>query len=292
MRALRFLASALTVLAATSAAQQPTPQAEPQTTTIETKRTKLLRAGSDLVGTALVTPKNESLGKVEDLLIHPKGEIAFIEFSAAGGLQAGTDRFPVPWAALNLNENGQFVLDIKPEGFAEKKHYAKRPKLTDIDWWKEADRSYAKITAETASPVEASVSLAPGKILYLVSDLRTRTIENPDGEKIATMHELVVDPRSGRVAYVVLSVGGSAGTGEKMIGVPWEALTSMPDKSNPKLERLTLATSREQLEQAPEFQATSEGWARASSPDYVVGVYEYYSIPHHTIIENVTEPKD
>lgn len=292
MKALRFLASALTVLAATAAAQQPAPQDEPQTTTIETKRTKLLRAGSDLVGTSLVTPKNEALGKVEDLLIHPKGEIAFIEFSGAGALKTGTDRFPVPWSALNRNENNQFVLDIKPEAFAERKHYAKRPKLTDIDWWKEADRSYAKITKATASPVEASVSLAPGKLLYLASDLRTRTIENPEGEKVATMHELVIDPRSGRVAYVVLSVGGSAGAGEKMIGVPWEALTPMPDKSNPDLERLTLATSREQLEQAPEFQTTTEGWARASDPDYVVGVYEFYSLPPYTIIENVTEPKE
>ena len=285
MKALRFLASAMTVLAATAAAQQPTTQEEPQTTTVETRTTRLLRAGSDLVGTTLVNLKNEPLGKVEDLLIHPKGEIAFLEFSGAGTLKTGTKRFPVPWSALNRNEHNQFVLDIKPEAFAEKKHYEKRPKLTDIDWWKEADRSYARITKDTASPAEASVSLAPGKLLYLASDLRTRTIEDPEGEKIATMHELVIDPRSGRVAYVVLSVGGSAGADEKMIGVPWEALTSMPDKSNPELDRLTLATSREQLEQAPEFQTTTEGWAKASEPDYVLGVYEHYSIPPYTIIE-------
>jgi len=285
MKTLRFLASAMTVLAATAAAQQPTTQEEPQTTTVETRTTRLLRAGSDLVGTSLVNQKNEPLGKVEDLVIHPKGEIAFLEFSGAGTLKTGTKRFPVPWSALNRNEHNQFVLDIKPEAFAEKKHYEKRPKLTDMESWKEADRAYAKITKETASPAEASVSLAPGKLLYLASDLRTRTIEDPEGEKIATMHELVIDPRSGRVAYVVLSVGGSAGTDEKMIGVPWEALTSMPDKSNPELDRLTLATSREQLEQAPEFQTTTEGWAKASEPDYVLGVYEHYSIPPYTIIE-------
>ena len=289
MQALRFLtASALTALAATAAAQQPTPRDEPQTTTIETKRTKLLRAGSDLVGTLLVNQKNEPLGQAEDLLIHPKGDIAFIEFST----KKGTDRYPVPWAALERNENGQLVLDSKPEDFAQRKHYEKRPKLTDMEWWKDADRSYAKITKEQASPVEASVSLAPGKMLYLGSDLRTRMIENPDGEKIATMHEVVIDPRSGRVAYVVLSVGGTAGTGEKMIAVPWEALTAMPDKSNPDLERLTLGTTREQLEKAPEFQATTEGWLKASEPDYVLGVYEYYSIPPYTIIRHVDEPKE
>lgn len=291
MKALQILAIALTAFPAVSAAQQPTTQQTPQTTTVETKTTKLLRAGSDLVGSTLVNAKNEPLGKVEDLIIHPKGDIAFIEFSGAGALDTGTERFPVPWSALERNEHNQLVLATKPEDFAQKKHYTKRPKLTDMDWWKEADRAYAKLTKANASPVEASVSLAPGKMLYLASDLRTRTIENAEGEKIATMHELVIDPRTGRVAYAVLSVGGSAGTGEKMIAVPWEALESMPDKSNPELERLTLGTSREQLEKAPEFQATTEGWVKASEPDYVLHVYEYYSIPPYTVIEKVTEPK-
>jgi sporulation protein YlmC with PRC-barrel domain len=287
MNALRFLAGAVAVLAAASAAQQ---RAEPQTTTVETRQTKLLRAGADLVGTTLVNQKNEPLGQVEDLLIHPKGEVAFVEFSGAGALKTGTHRYPVPWAALERNENDQFVLDVKPGKFAEAAHYTKRPKLTEMDWWRSVDKAYAKKTAATASPVEAAVSLAPGKMLFLASDLRTRMIENPEGEKIATMHELVIDPRSGRVAYAVLSVGGSAAAEEKMIAVPWEALTPMPDKSNPDLERLTLATSREQLEKAPEFQTTAEGWIEASEPDYVVGVYEYYSIPYR-VIEKVHEPE-
>jgi sporulation protein YlmC with PRC-barrel domain len=290
MNTLRYLAGALTVLAATSAAQQPMTQDEPQTTTIETKQTKLLRVGSDLVGTTLVNQKNEPLGQVEDVLIHPKGDIAFVEFSAAGALKPSTKRYPVPWAALERNEHNQLVLDLKPGEFADAKHYEKRPKLTDMEWWRSVDKSYAKASAANASPVEASTSLAPGKMVYLASDLRTRLIENPEGEKVATMHELVIDPRSGRVAYAVLSVGGSAGTGEKMIAVPWEALTPMPDKSNPDIDRLTLATSREQLEKAPEFRATTEGWIKASEPDYVVSVYEYYSIPY-TVIEKVAEPK-
>jgi sporulation protein YlmC with PRC-barrel domain len=289
MKALRFLA--LAALAAASAAQQPTPQDEPQTTTVETRRTKLLRVGADLVGTSLVNTKNEPLGKVEDLLLHPKGDIAFIEFSGTGTLKTGADRFPVPWAALGRNEHGQLVLDIKPADFAEKRHYGKRPKLNEMEYWKETDRAYAKITKDLASPVEASVSLAPGKMLYLASDLRTRTIESPEGEKVATMHELVIDPRTGRVAYAVLTVGGSVGTDGKMVAVPWEALTSMPDKVNPELERLALATSREQLEDAPAFQATTEGWVKASEPDYVLGVYEYYSMPPYTIIE-VDDPKE
>jgi sporulation protein YlmC with PRC-barrel domain len=282
MTTLRFLTCA-TVLACLSTSYFAQEE-KPATTTVQVKTVKLLRVGSDVVGTMLVTPKNEALGKAEDLVIHPKGEVAFVEFSGAAAVRAGTYRYPAPWRALERNESGQFVLATTPEGFVKLPRYEK-PNLTSMDWWLDADRAFSKMVSANASPTEASTSLAPAKMLYLASDLRSRTIENPEGQKVATMHELVIDPQIGRVAYVVLSVGGSAGTDEKMIAVPWEALQSMPDKTNAKIERLTLATTREQLEKAPEFQATTEGWTKASEPDYVLHVYESYSLPPYKGIE-------
>jgi sporulation protein YlmC with PRC-barrel domain len=277
-------AGALVGLSALALAQQEPAQPEPKTTTVQVKTIKLMRVGSDLVGTSLVNAKNEPLGSCEDLVIHPRGDVAFVEFSGSGSLKTGKNRYPIPWRALERNETGQFVIAIAPESFVDKPHY-ETAKLSDMDSWKNVDAEYAKITKRTASPVEAGATLAPAKMLYLASDLRSRSIENPEGEKVATMHEIVIDPDLGRIAYVVLSVGGAVGAGEKMIAVPWEALKSMPDKSNPKIERLTLATTREQLEKAPEFQATTEGWAKASEPDYVVHVYEYYALQPYRIVE-------
>ncbi|HTF88540.1 MAG TPA: PRC-barrel domain-containing protein [Planctomycetota bacterium] len=281
-----------TVLAGLAPFAQALPQEKPTTTTIQTKTTKLMRVGSDLVGKSLVNEKNESLGKVEDVIVHPRGDVAFIEFSGAGALNTGAKRFPVPWRALDRNEEGQFVLRSTPSDFAHSPSYDKKPDLTAISWWDETDKAYAKLVAVKASPAEASASLAPTKLLYLGNDLRSRSVENPDGQKIASMHELVVDPRSGRVAYVVLGVGGNLGAGERMIAVPWEALKSMPDKNNPKVERLTLSTTKEKLEAAPEFQASTEGWAKASEPDYITKVYEYYSVPPYWVVEKkVDAPK-
>lgn len=266
-------------LASFAVALTAAPQEKPPTSTIQVKTVKLMRVGSDLVGRSLVNQKNEPLGKVEDIIVHPKGDIAFVEFSGAGSLKTGLNRYPVPWRALARNDDGQFVLDATPESFAKSPCYDKKPDLTAMSWWSETDAAYSKHVAAKSSPVEASASLAPAKMLYQGSDLRSRSIESVEGEKIATMHELVIDPRSGRVAYAVLSVGGAPGTGEKLIAVPWETLKSMPDKSNPKLERLTLGTTKEKLAQAPEYVATTEGWQKASEPDYIVKVYEYYAVP-------------
>ena len=290
MKAIRIVACASLLASLPSVVTAAQDRTEPKTTTTEVKNTKLKRVGGDLVGMSLVTPKNDLLGKVEDVVIHPKGDVAFVEVTGSGVLKTGTKRFAVPWNALTCNENGQFVLATTPEAFAKMPFYDKKANLTDMEWWIDNDRKYAKLVSAKATPAEASSSLAPAKILYLGSDLRSRSIEDPEGAKIATMHEVVVDPRAGRIAYVVLSVGGGLGAGEKMIAVPWEALKSMPDKSNPKLDRLTLSTTKEKLEQAPEFQATTTGWTTASEPDYVLRVYEYYTVPPYRL-ESRTEPQ-
>lgn len=285
MKQLKFLtlAAFAALLSPSAMALQGAPQEKPTTATIQVKTTKLMRVGGDLTGKSLVNQKNESLGKVEDIIVHPKGDIAFVEFSGAGALKSGVKRFPVPWRALTRNEDGQFVLNASGEDFAGSPNYSKKPDMYAMEWWDATDKAYAKHVAARATPVEASVSLAPAKMLYLGSDLRSRSIESPEGEKLASMHEVVIDPRSGRVAYVVLSVGGNLGTGEKMIAVPWEALKSMPDKSNPKLERLTLSTTKDRLAQAPEFQTTTEGWEKANEPDYISKVYEFYSVPPYRV---------
>jgi sporulation protein YlmC with PRC-barrel domain len=290
------LGSLLVGLAPLVSAQEMPPKQEPRTTTTQVHTVRLLRVGNDIVGTTLVTPKNEPLGKVEDIVLHPKGDVAFVTFSGAGSLNTGTRRFPVPWRALTRNEEGQFVLATTPEAFVKMPLYEKQPALNDVGWWSNVDRAYSKIVAERATPVEASTSLAPAKVLFLGSDLRTRTIENAEGEKLATVREIVVDPRVGRVSYVVLALGGTAGANEKMIAVPWDSLKAMPDKNNPKIERLTLSTTREKLAEAPEFQASTEGWKAASEPDYVIRVYEFYSVaPYWTVekkIEKAPEPKN
>src|SRR6266540_1890332 len=45
-----------------------------------------------------------------------------------------------------------------------------------------------------------------------------------DGEKIGTIQRLMIDKRSGQIAYAVLKTGGVLGFGEKHFPVPWTAL--------------------------------------------------------------------
>jgi sporulation protein YlmC with PRC-barrel domain len=284
--------AALSGLTPCLAAQQEPTTEKPKTATVEVRTIRFLR-GNDFIGKSIDTPRGENLGKVEELVLHPKGDLAFVVIAPNGALKTKQKLIPIPWSAIETNEEGVATFDIKPETFADAPGFDKDKwhNLTDLEWWMEVDKRYGRQKTSSAA-VDASATLAPTKELLRSSELKARAIESPEGQKIASMHEIVIDPQADRIAYAVLSVGGMLGAGEKMIAVPWESLKVMPSKDNPKLSRLTLNATKETLEGAPEFVATSDGWSKANQPDYLMRVYEHYSVPAYWKVKvEPAEPK-
>ena len=48
-------------------------------------------------------------------------------------------------------------------------------------------------------------------------------VENPQGQNLGDIKDVVIDRASGRIAYAVVSFGGFLGLGEKLFAVPWGA---------------------------------------------------------------------
>lgn len=282
--------AALSGLTPCFAAQQEPTTEKPKTATVEVRTMRFLR-GNDFIGKSIDNTRGVNLGKIDDLVLHPKGDLAFVVIAPNGALKTKQKLIPVPWSAIATNEEGVATLDVQPDDFADASGFDKDKfhDLTDLDWWMDVDKRYRR-QKTTSSAVNASATLAPTKQLLRSSELKSRAIESPEGQKIASMHEIVIDPQADRIAFAVLSVGGMLGAGEKMIAVPWESLKVMPSKDNPKLSRLTLNATKETLESAPEFVATSEGWSKANEPDYLMNVYEHYSVPAYWKVK--VEPAD
>ena len=270
----------------------PTKQT-PVTTTVQVQTMKLVR-GADMIGKDVTTPQGEQLGKVADVVVHPRGDISFLIVAVAGALTSEAKMVPVPWGAARKNDDGMLVVDVKPKDFSQGSHNWTKdnwPKLDDVQYWTDVDNTWSR--QKTANATEASAKLAPAKCLYRGSELDDKPIETPEGQKIATIDEFVVDPRHAKVSFVVLKVGDEMGAAGKRIAVPWDALKLMPSKENAKIDRLTLSTTKEKLEAAPEFVATSEGMKQINEPDYLMRVYEYYSIPAYWKVEaKPVMPKD
>lgn len=81
-----------------------------------------------------------------------------------------------------------------------------------------------------------------------------------DGERLGKIENFMVDKYSGRVAYAVLSFGGTFGFGESLFPLPWSYLTYDVRKDG-----YVLNLTKEQLAKAPKFKPSE---APEFSADY------------------------
>ena len=79
----------------------------------------------------------------------------------------------------------------------------------------------------------------------------------------------MLDMRSGRIAYAVLSFGGFLGMGEKLFAVPWNALTLDTDN-----KRSILNVEKDRLKDAPGFD--NDNWPDMADTTWATGIHDYY----------------
>lgn len=109
-----------------------------------------------------------------------------------------------------------------------------------------------------------------------VSLISSDRVEGTDVYNVADEHlghikKLMIDKRSGRVAYAVMSFGGFLGIGEEYHPLPWETLSYDPTRDG-----YVVSLTKEQLEGAPRYERDRE-------PDWRDGAYgrdvhDYYGL--------------
>jgi hypothetical protein len=75
------------------------------------------------------------------------------------------------------------------------------------------------------------------------------------GERMGTIQRVMLEKRSGQVAYAVLSFGGFLGIGSDSYPIPWDAL-----KYDTSLGGYRTTITEEQLKGAPKYQGESWDW--------------------------------
>ncbi len=95
------------------------------------------------------------------------------------------------------------------------------------------------------------------------------SVVNAKGDSLGDIKEVVIDPRSGKVAYAVVSFGGFLGMGEKLFAIPFSAFKYDLPKND-----YVLDVSKERLKAAPGFDANH--WPAMSDEKWNRDVYKYY----------------
>lgn len=110
----------------------------------------------------------------------------------------------------------------------------------------------------------------PGPALMGAYTLIGEDVVNTQNENLGDIKEIMLDVRTGKVAYAVLSFGGVFGIGEKLFAVPWTSLTL--DTEN---KSFVLNVSKEQLKNAPGFD--KDDWPDMNDATWINKVNSFYS---------------
>lgn len=116
----------------------------------------------------------------------------------------------------------------------------------------------------------------PGPQLMGADTLVGNDVYNKKSEDLGDIKEIMLDMRSGRIGYAVLSFGGFLGVGEKLFAVPWDALTLDTEH-----KRFTLDVAKERLETAPGFD--KDDWPDMADPTWEKGIHAYYGTKPYVI---------
>jgi hypothetical protein len=125
-------------------------------------------------------------------------------------------------------------------------------------------------TNTTTTAAGAGVNADETDRLIASDKVEGTAVYNRAGERLGSVHNVMIDKYSGQVAYAVMSFGGFLGIGERYHPLPWRALTY-----DTGLGGYVVDVTREQLEKAPSFGRDEAPWG---DPAYGRGVSGYYGV--------------
>jgi len=108
-----------------------------------------------------------------------------------------------------------------------------------------------------------------GDAFIRASELNGKNVQGTGDKKLADVKEFAVNPRSGRIPFLILGAGGLLGLGDREIVVPWQAVSFVKQG-----DKLAINSDENTLKSAP--QLGKSGFAMVNDPQFRQQVYSFY----------------
>lgn len=119
-------------------------------------------------------------------------------------------------------------------------------------------------------PTAATPAVIQKPRVLAASSLRGARVRNFAGEDLGRVDEFVIDLDSGRITYVVVSMGGFLGIGDKLYAVPWELFSTHPGD-----HEFFLDVEKQMLLDAPGFERNR--WPDMGDPAWAAAIHAHYA---------------
>lgn len=116
-----------------------------------------------------------------------------------------------------------------------------------------------------------STRKGPGPEVMSARSLAGDAVVNLKGESVGDIKDVMIDMRTGKVSYAVLSFGSILGMGAKLFAVPWAAL-----KIDGPKKQFVLNVAKDRLDDAPGFD--KDHWPNMADLTWEAKIHRHYGI--------------
>jgi len=236
---------------------------------------------SEMVGQPISIDR-QNVGKVEDLLVDVNSGRVVYGVGSFTNLEGSSDRFyPIPYTARHFSPEGKaFEMQIESERLRAVPSFPRTewPRFTDQEFATRTFQSYnqkpywetrsTSTTSRTDRPTTTTQTSSttwseqPSSV-HRISELRGREIRTPEGTRLGTVDEFVIDPESGRTLYAVTTREG------KSVPIPYSALRASDN-------RFEVSITEDRWKNAPTLE--SNKWPSLVERRWSEDVYRHYDV--------------
>lgn len=228
------------------------------------------------LGFSLLNYFDEGLGDITDYILCRGGNIRYAvidydEFLGLGGKNTLApvklmDYYPVTVAQINITTEDLDGFPYFGDG--------EMPDTSTEGWDEEFRTAWANIIDGADNMGEAEETSVyegdPTPAGMLASEILSYNVENPEGEGLGEVEDIMMDMITLKVAYVVLEADGIFDLDDTLYAVPLSSFSWDIEE-----ERLVLDVTEEKLENAPGFE-WDEDWPQAANPQWRIEADEYW----------------
>lgn len=117
-----------------------------------------------------------------------------------------------------------------------------------------------------------------------VSQLIGKNIQNPAGDGVGEIKDIVIDANTGRVRYAAVTYGGFLGLGNKMFAVPFAAFKCRPDPDDKDEHILVLDVTEKKLKGATGFD--EDHWPNFADRSFTSELDKLYGVERRRPLRN------
>jgi sporulation protein YlmC with PRC-barrel domain len=102
-----------------------------------------------------------------------------------------------------------------------------------------------------------------------LSQLVKADAKTDSGEDLGPVKDVVLDPHTGQLRFLIVGRGGVLGVAQKRVPIPWSAVIIQSEN------QVALNLSKERLRGAP---TVASDYRDLNNPGYLVSLYQYYEV--------------